>query len=90
MFGGLVKLKVPALSNWFVSNRSQLADAENALKELPVSLPEVVLMDINLPGMNGVECVRHLKERLPKTQVVMLTVYENTNIIFSARSPRPL
>ena len=40
--------------------------------------------------MNGVECVRHLKERLPKTQVVMLTVYENTNIIFSTRSPRPL
>ncbi len=65
---------------------SQHPDAENALKEIPVSLPEVVLMDINLPGMNGVDCVRRLKEILPKIQVVMLTVYENTNIIFSALS----
>ncbi len=65
---------------------SQHPDAENALKELPVSAPEVVLMDINLPGMNGVDCVRRLKELLPKIQVVMLTVYENTNIIFSALS----
>ena len=63
---------------------SQHPDAENALKEIPVSQPEVVLMDINLPGMNGVDCVRRLKELLPKIQVVMLTVYENTNIIFSA------
>jgi DNA-binding NarL/FixJ family response regulator len=43
-------------------------------------------MDINLPGINGVDCVRRLKELLPSTQVVMLTVYENTNIIFSALS----
>jgi len=65
---------------------SQHPDAENALKEIPIALPEVVLMDINLPGMNGVDCVRRLKERLPATQVVMLTVYENTNIIFNALS----
>jgi len=63
---------------------SQHPDAENALKELPIAKPEVVLMDINLPRMNGVECVRRLKEIMPGTQVVMLTVYENTNIIFSA------
>jgi DNA-binding NarL/FixJ family response regulator len=63
---------------------SQHPSAENALTELPVTRPDVVLMDINLPGLNGVECVRRLKELLPKTQVVMLTVYENTNIIFSA------
>jgi DNA-binding NarL/FixJ family response regulator len=63
---------------------SQHPSAENALIELPVTCPDVVLMDINLPGMNGVECVRRLKELLPATQVVMLTVYENTNIIFSA------
>jgi DNA-binding NarL/FixJ family response regulator len=63
---------------------SQHSDAESALRELPIALPEVVLMDINLPNMNGVECVRRLKGILPKTQVVMLTVYENTNIIFSA------
>jgi DNA-binding NarL/FixJ family response regulator len=63
---------------------SQHPTAENALTELKLTLPDVVLMDINLPGMNGVDCVRRLKELLPETQVVMLTVYENTNIIFKA------
>jgi DNA-binding NarL/FixJ family response regulator len=63
---------------------SQHPTAENALAELKLTRPDVVLMDINLPNMNGVECVRRLKELLPDTQVVMLTVYENTNIIFSA------
>jgi DNA-binding NarL/FixJ family response regulator len=65
---------------------SQHPDAENALKEIPIIEPKVVLMDINLPTMNGVECVRKLKELLPNVQVVMLTVYENTNIIFNALS----
>src|SRR5581483_35925 len=65
---------------------SQHPSAENALVELKITRPEVVLMDINLPGMNGVDCVRKLKELLPDTQIVMLTVYENTNIIFSALS----
>ncbi|HTV63122.1 MAG TPA: response regulator transcription factor, partial [Verrucomicrobiae bacterium] len=63
---------------------SQHPDAENALREIPVIKPEIVLMDINLPGMDGVECVRRLKQMLPQTQIVMLTVYENTNIIFAA------
>lgn len=63
---------------------SQHSDAESALREIPVIKPHVVLMDINLPGMNGVECVHKLKALLPEVQVVMLTVYENTNIIFNA------
>jgi len=63
---------------------SQHPTAENALAELSVMSPDVVMMDINLPGMSGVDCVRRLKGQLPATQVVMLTVYENTNIIFSA------
>ena len=63
---------------------SQHPSAEEALKELPGVKPEVVLMDINLPGMNGVECVRHLKPLLPETQVMMLTVYEDTENIFNA------
>jgi len=63
---------------------SQYGSAEDALKDLPGVKPEVVLMDINLPGMNGVECVRQLKPLLPETQVIMLTVYEDTENIFKA------
>ena len=63
---------------------SQYPSAEEALKDLPQIRPEVVLMDINLPGMNGVECVRQLKQLLPQTQVMMLTVYEDTENIFNA------
>ena len=63
---------------------SEHPSAEDALKELPVVKPDVVLMDINLPGMNGVECVRQLKLLLPQTQVMMLTVYEDTENIFNA------
>jgi DNA-binding NarL/FixJ family response regulator len=63
---------------------SQYADAESALEKIPKDAPEVVLMDINLPGMNGVECVRRLKQLSPKIQVVMLTVYEDTDNIFNA------
>ena len=63
---------------------SDYANAEDALTDLPKVKPEVVLMDINLPGMNGVECVRKLKAALPQTQVMMLTVYEDTENIFNA------
>ena len=60
------------------------ANAEDALADLPKVKPDVVLMDINLPGINGVECVRKLKTLLPQTQVMMLTVYEDTENIFNA------
>jgi len=63
---------------------SQYPSAEDALKDLPQIRPDVVLMDINLPGMNGVECVRQLKMMLPEVQVMMLTVYEDTENIFNA------
>ena len=63
---------------------SQYANAEDALKDLPRVRPDVVLMDINLPGMNGVQCVRQLKVLLPQIQVMMLTVYEDTENIFNA------
>jgi DNA-binding NarL/FixJ family response regulator len=62
----------------------QHASAEAGLEGIPKERPNAVLMDINLPGMNGVECVRQLKQRLPQTQVVMLTAYEDTENIFSS------
>ena len=65
---------------------SQHPTAESALTGLVMSRPDIVVMDINLPGMDGVACVRRLRELLPNTQVVMLTVYENTSIIFNALS----
>jgi DNA-binding NarL/FixJ family response regulator len=61
-------------------------DAETAIARLPQEKPSVVLFDINLPGMNGIECVRKLKPRLPETQFVMVTVYEDANHIFNALS----
>ena len=60
------------------------ADAETAVKEIPRRPPDVVLMDINLPGMNGVECVRHLKAALPSVQFLMLTVYEDSESLFNS------
>jgi DNA-binding NarL/FixJ family response regulator len=57
---------------------------EAALATLPAEKPTVVLMDINLPGMTGIECVRRLKPLLLDTQFVMLTVYEDADHIFNA------
>ena len=62
----------------------QYPSAEDALACLPKDKPDVVLMDINLPGINGVECVRRLKQAVPEIAVVMLTAYEDTENIFNA------
>ncbi len=59
-------------------------DGESAVKLLPEKAPHVVLMDINLPGMSGVDAVKKLKPGLPETQFVMLTVYEDADHIYSA------
>lgn len=58
--------------------------AEAALATVPAEKPSVVLMDINLPGISGIECVRRLKPLLPDTQFVMLTVYDDADHIFNA------
>ena len=60
--------------------------AESALAALPQEKPSVVLMDINMPGMSGIECVRRLKPQMMETQFVMLTVYEDSDHIFKALS----
>jgi DNA-binding NarL/FixJ family response regulator len=61
-------------------------DVESALPRIPQIKPDVAVVDINLPGLSGIECVRQLKALLPKTQFVMLTVYEDSNHIFDALS----
>jgi DNA-binding NarL/FixJ family response regulator len=58
--------------------------AEAALQHLPADKPDVVLMDINMAGMNGIECVRRLKALAPGIQILMLTVYDDTEQIFKA------
>ena len=60
------------------------SDAESALADLPRHPPDVVLMDINLPGMKGVECVRQLKATMPAVQFLMLTVYEDSDSLFNS------
>jgi DNA-binding NarL/FixJ family response regulator len=60
------------------------SDAESALAGIPVDRPDVVLMDINLPGLNGIECVAQLKPNLPDTQFAMVTVYEDADKILQA------
>lgn len=57
---------------------------EEALEKAPALEPQVAVMDINLPGMDGIECVRQLSEKLPSLQIVMLTVYQDTDNLFRA------
>ena len=60
------------------------ATAEEALVEIPALKPDVVLMDIHLPGASGIACTAQLKEKLPNVQVIILTVYRNHELIFQA------
>ena len=59
-------------------------DAESALKLLPATEADVVIMDINLPGKNGIDCIRQVKEKCPGTQFMMFTVYENDEKVLEA------
>jgi DNA-binding NarL/FixJ family response regulator len=58
--------------------------AEEALKIVAKHQPEIVLMDIQLPGMSGIDCTAQLKQLLPAVQIIMVTVYEDTERIFKA------
>ncbi|HEV2208128.1 MAG TPA: response regulator transcription factor [Verrucomicrobiae bacterium] len=60
------------------------ASAEEALRTIPAKRPDVVLMDIRLPAMSGIECVAELRQRMPGLQIIMLTVYEDSESIFRA------
>lgn len=59
-------------------------NAEEALEKIPRKVPEVILMDINLPGMNGIECTRILKEKFPNTQIMICSVYDDDDNVFNA------
>jgi DNA-binding NarL/FixJ family response regulator len=63
---------------------STYATAEAAVRDLPLQRPDVVLVDIHLPGMSGIECVAKLKAQLPQLQVLMLTRYEQSDMIFDS------
>jgi DNA-binding NarL/FixJ family response regulator len=60
------------------------ANGEQAMRMIPQFEPDVVLMDIELPDITGIECTAHLKRVLPETQILILTVYKNSERIFKA------
>lgn len=63
---------------------SQYSNGEAAVKSIPVDKPDVVLMDINLPGISGIKCVEKLKEKMPDLQIMMITVYEEEEQVFQS------
>src|SRR6059058_2268205 len=64
--------------------REVYSSAEQAIAGLPDSLPDVVLMDIHLPGISGIECIHQLKHICPDTQFIMSTIYEDDDNIFES------
>jgi DNA-binding NarL/FixJ family response regulator len=78
-----------SLARWIASTSGlqcsgAYASAEEALSLIPKTETEVVIMDINLPKMSGIECVHRLKAEHPALQIIMLTVYEDSDLIFKA------
>ena len=63
---------------------AQFASGEAALDGIPPARPDVVLMDINMPGMSGIDCVQRLKAAHPEIEFIMLTVYQDTERIFNS------
>lgn len=78
------KLKAILNASATLVTRCTYGSGEEAVREIPRDPPDVVLMDINLPGMSGIECVTVLKARLPKLQILMLTTYEDSKLIFDS------
>lgn len=59
-------------------------DAEKAADELPAWQPDIIIMDINLPGMNGIDCIKKVKPQCPQSQFIMFTIYEDDEKVFEA------
>src|SRR5882757_2202403 len=77
----LVKILCSAPDVKFVG---AFASAEDAIIGIPAQKPDVVLMDIRLPGMSGIQCVAELKKIVPAIEIIMVTVYEDSDRIFKA------
>ena len=78
---GLVEL---VQSDQELSMTGSFKDAESAIQKLPLLQADVVIMDINLPGMSGIDCIKLIKEKCPGTQFMMFTVYENDEKVLQA------
>lgn len=59
-------------------------NAETAIAELPILMPDIVLTDINLPGKSGIDCITEIKTEIPDTQFIMFTIYEDNDQVFEA------
>jgi DNA-binding NarL/FixJ family response regulator len=77
-------LKAQIAQNITVERIETFADAESALETLTSDPVEVALFDVELPGMSGIDCIQRLKIIHPRMQMMMLTVYDNPETIFSA------
>ncbi len=60
------------------------SNGEMALKSIPGKTPDIVIMDINLPGISGLDCIKKLKPLCPETQFIMFTIYEDDEKVFEA------
>jgi DNA-binding NarL/FixJ family response regulator len=60
------------------------SNAEDALQDLATLHPDIVIMDINLPGISGIECIRRIHEKNRSIQFMMFTIYENNDTVFEA------
>lgn len=67
-----------------LSLAASYSNCEDALKNLAEDKPKIILMDIDLPGINGVEGTRKIKQKRPSSEVIIITVFENSETVFSA------
>jgi DNA-binding NarL/FixJ family response regulator len=77
-------LKSIIQSNPALECTDAFASGEEALDQIPARSPDIVLMDIHLPGISGIECIKQLKPSLPHTQFMMCTVYEDNENVFDS------
>ena len=75
-------LIINSVSNYYVVNAYD--NAEDAIKNLRKDAPEIVLMDLELPGINGIEAIGVIKKNNPNIQLIVNTIYENSELVFQA------